>query len=96
MTVTAVSMRFSYRALSEVVLTAGAVTLIALVSGHPAFAKIVGGAALVWASILIGSRLARTVAGEVDPTRHLILDLWLVLVVVFGLIGVGVIGAALL
>jgi hypothetical protein len=68
---------------------------MAVISDHPAIAELAGGAVIVWASALIGSRLARVVAGELDPTRHLVLDLWLVLVVVVGLVGVGVIGAAI-
>jgi hypothetical protein len=78
-----------------VALAGGALTFLAVISDHPAIAELSGGAVIVWASALIGSRLARVVAGEVDPTRQLILDLWLVLVVVLGLVGVGVIGAAI-
>ena len=92
--VTAAS-RSPYRVLSSVALVGGAVTLMAVISGHPAIAELAGGAVIVWASALIGSRLARVVAGELDPTRQLTLDLWLVLVVVLGLVGVGVIGAAI-
>jgi hypothetical protein len=68
---------------------------MAIISNHPAIAELAGGAVIVWASALIGSRLARVVVGELDPTRRLTLDLWLVLVVVMGLVGVGVIGAAI-
>jgi hypothetical protein len=92
---TAARLRFPYRALSKVALVGGAATFLAVISDHPAIAELVGGAVIVWGSVLIGSILARVVAGELDPTRHLVLDLWLVLVVVVGLIGVGVIGAAI-
>ena len=92
---TAASLRFPYRVLSRVALAGGAVTFLAVVSDHPVIAELAGGAVIVWASVLIGSRLARVVAGELDPTRQLVLDLWLVLVVVLGLVGVGVIGAAI-
>jgi hypothetical protein len=95
LSMTAASLRFPYQALSRVALTGGAVTFIAVISDHPAIAELVSGAVIVWASVLIGSRLARVVAGELDPTRHLVLDLWLVLAVVVGLVGVGVIGAAI-
>jgi hypothetical protein len=91
----AASLRFPYRLLSRVALSGGAVTFMAVISDHPAVAELAGGAVIVWASVLIGSRLARVVALELDPTRHLMLDLWLVLVVVLGLVGVGVIGAAI-
>ena len=94
LTVTAAS-RFPLRGLSRVALLGGAVTFMAVISNHPAIAELAGGAVIVWASALIGSRLARVVAGELDPTRQLTLDLWLVLVVVMGLVGVGVIGAAI-
>jgi hypothetical protein len=92
---TAARLRFPYLALSRVALAGGAITVVAVLSDHPAIAELVGGAVIVWASVLIGSRLARVAAGELDPTRHLVLDLWLVLVVVLGLVGVGVIGAAI-
>lgn len=94
LTVTAAS-RFPYRVLSVVALVGGAVTFMAVVSDHPAIAELAGGTVIVWTSVLIGIRLARVVAGELDPTRQLTLDLWLVLVLVWGLVGVGVIGAAI-
>jgi len=93
--VTAASLRFPYRVLSRLALAGGAVTFIAVISDHPAIAELAGGAVILWASVLIGSSLARVVAGELDPTRQLMLDLGLVLVVVLGLVGVGVIGAAI-
>ena len=92
---TAASLRFPYRVLSRLALAGGAVTFIAVISDHPAIAELAGGAVILWASVLIGSSLARVVAGELDPTRQLMLDLGLVLVVVLGLVGVGVIGAAI-
>lgn len=95
LTMTAASARFPFRVLSRVALVGGAVTFVAVISDHPATAELAGGAVIVWAAALIGSRLVRVVAGELDPTRQLILDLWLVLVVVLGLVGVGVIGAAI-
>jgi hypothetical protein len=68
---------------------------MAVVSDHWAIAELSGGSVIVWASVLIGSRLARVVASELDLTRQLMLDLWLVLIVVLGLVGVGVIAAAI-
>lgn len=94
LTVTAAS-RFPFRVLSKVALVGGAVTFMAVLSDHPAIAELAAGAVIVWAAAMIGIRLARAVAGELDPTRHLVLDLWLVLVVVVGLVGIGVIGAAI-
>ncbi|HEX6147916.1 MAG TPA: hypothetical protein VF083_14155 [Acidimicrobiia bacterium] len=92
---TAASPRFPHRALSRVALAGVAVALIAVISDDPAIVELAGGALIVWVSVLIGSRLARVLAGELDPARQLVLDFWLALVVIAGLVGVGVIGAAI-
>jgi hypothetical protein len=78
------------------VTTAGlAAALVALVSGHPAVAEVVGGTLIILIAILAGMDLARRVEREHDPGRVLLFDLLLVLVVVVGLVGVGVMAAAI-
>jgi hypothetical protein len=78
------------------VTTAGlAATFVALISGHPAVAAVFGGALIISIAILAGMVLARRVVGEDDPGRVLLFDFLLVLVVVIGLVGVGVMAAAI-
>jgi hypothetical protein len=76
-------------------LPAVAVLLARVVSGYSAIAEVVGGALIVWVSMLTGSKLTRRLAGEADPGRVLVLDFLLVLVVLLGLVGVTVIGLAI-
>ena len=46
-------------------------------------------------AVLIGINLARRAVAELDPGKHLILDLLMVAVVLLALVGVAVIGLAL-
>jgi hypothetical protein len=72
-----------------------AATMTAMAVGHPAVAEVVGGAAIVLASVVVGSKITRRAALEVDLGRALTLDLLLVLVVLLGLAGVAVVGLAI-
>ena len=77
-------------------ITAGlGATLVAVVSGHPAVAEVVGGALIISIAVLAGLLLASRVVGEDDPGRVLLFDFLMVLVVVIGLVGVGVMAAAM-
>jgi hypothetical protein len=68
------------------------VTMIALITGHPAVAELVGGVLVIVVALQAGTRLARMAAWEPDPDRELGLDVLLVLVVLLGLAGMTLIG----
>jgi hypothetical protein len=72
-----------------------AVTALAALLGHPGFAEVLAGGLIVYLSVHFGRLLNLQLAVERDPGRQLGLDLLLVLIVVLGLVGVGVMAAAL-
>lgn len=76
-------------------IAAVAVTLVAIVSGHPAIAEVVSGLLLLGITAWAGTTLARRATLERDPGRELILDLGLVAVVLLGLAGVTIISLAI-
>jgi len=76
-------------------LSAGLVSILAAVLGHPAIAEVVGGGVIVFVAFLLGGSLTRRVAIETDPRRELLWNVLLVLVIVLALVGAGVMGAAI-
>lgn len=71
-----------------------AVTMLTLATGHPSQAEMIGGAVIVWTAVVVGWSVAHKVVAERDPGRELLWDLLLVAVVLFGLVGVGVMALA--
>ncbi|HEX6300595.1 MAG TPA: hypothetical protein VF148_09050 [Acidimicrobiia bacterium] len=76
-------------------LSAGLVSILAAVLGHPAIAEVIGGGVIAFVAFLLGRPLTRRVAIETDPGRELIWNVLLVLVIVLALVGVGVMAAAI-
>ena len=73
----------------------GSVLIISLVAGHPGIAEVIAGTVILVVAVLIGIKLARQAVAELDPGKHLNLDLLMVAVVLLALVGVAVIGLAL-
>jgi len=74
---------------------AGLVSILAAVLGHPAIAEVMGGAVIVFVAFLFGRPVTRRLAVETDPSRELIWNVLLVVVIVMALVGVGVMAAAI-
>jgi len=83
------------RIFPDVAIILVAVTMLALATGHPGVAEMIGGAVIVWTAIVAGSSVAPKVVAERKPGRELLWDLLLVAVVLFGLVGVGVMALAI-
>ena len=73
----------------------GSVLIISLVAGRPGIAEVIGGTVILLVAVLMGINLAKRAVAELDPDKHLILDLLMVAVVLVALVGVTVIGMAL-
>jgi hypothetical protein len=71
-------------------------SILAAILGHPAVAEIVGGGVIIYVSFLVGRPVTQRLAADTDPGRELIWNVLLVLVIVLALVGVGVMGAAVL
>jgi hypothetical protein len=74
----------------------GALVVVgALLIGSIGFAETVGGALLIWLSIMAGAEVTRRVVADRETGKELIWDLVLVLIVLAGLIGVGLMAQGL-
>lgn len=78
-----------------VAISAGLVSILAAVLGHPAISEVVGGGVIICVAFLLGGPLTRRVAVETNPGRELLWNVLLVLVIVLALVGVGVMGVAI-
>ncbi|HEX9848584.1 MAG TPA: hypothetical protein VGB33_09215 [Acidimicrobiia bacterium] len=83
------------RIVSGVATILGAITVVALVTGHPGVAQVIGGSTIVGSAIVLGWAATARVVAQGRPGRVLLWDLVLVALVLLGLVGVGIMALAM-
>jgi len=80
---------------TAIVVGASTVSVVAVSSGHPAVAEVVGGGLVTAVAARLAASLAHRVVEETEPALALRWDLLLVLSILAGLAGVAVMALAL-
>lgn len=87
--------RRRWRIIFDVATTSVAITVVALVTGHPGVAEVTGGSMIVGSAILLGWPATARAVTQRKPGRVLLWDLVLVAAVLLALVGVGIMALAM-